>query len=142
MQRLLAAVLAAAVLAPLAAAAAEISGAWRMKVGEVVDVRFTPCGQALCGVVENAESLRANPDALDAKNRDPRLRTRKIKGSPILDGFTPEGDAWKGRIYNPGNGSSLLAYLQRQDQDRMILKGCLAPMMCKNFTLTRISTGG
>lgn len=54
------------------------------------------CGAAICGKVDDAAPLRANPDQRDGKNPDRALRDRKLKGLVVLQVFTgdrPSGKA-------------------------------------------------
>ena len=140
--RILQGLAALVLLAPVPASAAEpLSGTWRMKVGEEVDLRFAPCGEGVCGLIEDSPGLRARPDALDHRNSDPKLRTRKLKGVPFLEDMKLAGAAWKGRLYDPSSGMRMIAILTPAAPDRILLKGCIAPMMCKTFTLSRVGNG-
>src|SRR3546814_7450898 len=57
-------------------------------------VELYRCGAAICGKVNDAAPLRANPDQRAAKNPDRALRTRRIKGLVELRGFPGDPRAW------------------------------------------------
>jgi uncharacterized protein (DUF2147 family) len=71
---------------------------------------------------------------LDARNRDPSLRQRKLLGTPIVWGFKQTPKNWqRGAIYNPADGKSFAASLERRDYDRLKVSGCLGPLCRTNI---------
>lgn len=61
-------------------------------------VELYRCGAAICGKVNDATPLRANPDKRDVKNPDPALRARRLKGLVVLRAFTGDGRAARSMI--------------------------------------------
>src|SRR3546814_4153041 len=50
-------------------------------------VELYRCGTAICGKVDDAAPLRANPDHRDVKNPDASPREQRLKGLVVLQGF-------------------------------------------------------
>lgn len=120
--------LAAALLFATAAQAAQpIEGRWITEDGDAV-VTVAPCGRTLCGTI--SRFLVPPPEGAgqrDVNNPDPRLRTRRILGLPVLSGFTEDGDVWRGRIYDPKSGKSYRSVLRRRNANTLEVKGCIGP---------------
>ena len=114
---------AAAALLLAAAAPAPIAGRWITADGNALVV-IAACGKALCGRIVR---LLANPQALDAKNPDPALRTRPIAGITILTGLTATGKGWKGNIYDPRSGRTYAARVWREGAGLKV-EGCWGPL--------------
>lgn len=122
------AVLAAALISSAAAAApAPVTGRWLTPERDAM-VEVAPCGAQLCGRI--VRILRPNPNrpAVDRNNPDPAQRTRPIQGLTILSGFTPGGDRWKGRIYDPRSGRTYRSELTREG-GTLKVKGLLWPVL-------------
>lgn len=122
----------------LPAAARDLTGIWATG-SEGGRVQIYHCGQALCGRVVDAARLRANPDLTDLRNSDPKLRTRRLKGLVVLQGFTGGPVEWKGGpVYDPesGDGASR-GYLKLLPGGRLELKGCVA-VFCRTKIWTRV----
>ena len=118
-----------AVAAP-AAAAESIEGTWRTESNDAL-VRVSDCGAKVCGRI--AKFLVPPPqgaDQRDVNNPDPKQRTRKLLGLAILSGFAPDGDSWRGTIYDPKSGKSYRSFVRRTARDRLEVKGCVGPF-CK-----------
>ena len=140
---LLCAPLAAAILATSASAAGSpddaLIGRWRTQErGGVVEIHR--CGQALCGRVVDGTPLRADPDQRDIRNGDEALRSRRLMGLRILDGFTGGPREWKGGpLYDPNSGDGAKSgYLTLADRDTLKVKGCIAVFLCRTQTWTRL----
>lgn len=117
-----------AMAAPLSAKV-PVTGRWMTADKDAV-VAIAPCGPNLCGTIERF--LVAPPkgaDQRDVNNSDPAKRSRKLLGMPILTGFTPDGDEWRGEIYDPKSGKTYRSILSREG-DTLVVKGCLGPF-CK-----------
>ncbi len=120
-----------ALLAGPAFAVDELVGEWLTEKGDA-RVRIEPCpGRAdrLCGTITWAERP---PDApprplVDANNTDPTLRSRPIKGLPLLADFAPEGGgAWgDGTIYDPRSGRTYKSKMRLTSVDRLDVSGCV-----------------
>ncbi|WEK00278.1 MAG: DUF2147 domain-containing protein [Candidatus Sphingomonas phytovorans] len=135
--------LAAVVLATSASAAGAsddaLIGRWRTQErGGVVEIHR--CGPALCGRVVDGTPLRANPDQRDIRNGDEALRSRRLMGLRILDGFTGGPREWKGGpLYDPNSGDGAKSgYLTLADRDTLKVKGCIAVFLCRTQTWTRL----
>lgn len=127
--RLIAAALALAALAGAAPAAAAdpIAGLWRTADKDGL-VRVGDCGASVCGRI--AKFLVPPPqgaDQHDANNPDAELRKRKLLGLAVLNGFKPDGEVWRGTIYDPKSGKSYRSILRRLDAGRLEVKGCIGP---------------
>jgi len=118
--------LALLVAVPLAAAE-PVAGAWVTASGDGV-VEIGPCGTTVCGRL--ARFLVVPPQGAgqrDVNNPNPALRSRKLLGLPILTGFKPDGQVWRGTIYDPKSGKSYRSVLKRTSGDRLEVKGCIGP---------------
>jgi len=122
-------------IATPASAAAPVTGKWMTGEKDSI-VEIGPCGNAVCGRITRI--LKPGQDGsapIDKLNPDPALRNRSVVGLMVLTGFMPDGDAWKGRIYNPRAGKTYKSYLARNPDGSLKVKGCVGPM-CKEFTWT------
>jgi uncharacterized protein (DUF2147 family) len=130
-------VLAAAALLNIPPAwADDLAGVWKLDKTPV-ELRFAPCEEAICGLIEMSARLQADPDARDIKNPIPALRSRRLKGLAMLDQLRPAAKGWKGRVYLPGSGATYDVEVRRLDVDHLTATGCMAPLVCQTFTLTR-----
>lgn len=136
-QRILTALaLAGALASP--AAAAEPAGVWTAAEGKS-RVRVSKCGANLCGSViwlrePNDESGKPK---VDIHNADASLRTRPIVGAPVLLSMAPEGELWRGRIYNAEDGKTYSATFKLVGDSQAQVQGCVAAVFCKTQTWTR-----
>ena len=114
-------------------AAQPIVGRWSTADGGAV-VAIGPCGATLCGRI--AKLIKGPPSGppVDALNPDPKLRTRPLVGLAILIGLTPDGDGWKGQIYDPKSGKTYRATVAR-DGARLKVQGCVA-VFCQTMMWT------
>ena len=46
---------------------------------------------------------------------------------PILTGFKPDGDVWRGTIYDPKSGKSYRSIVKRRNASTLEVKGCIGP---------------
>lgn len=132
--------LALAMAGPAAAQDSALIGRWRTAAqGGVVEIH--PCGAHLCGRVVDAAPLRRNPDQTDVRNRDPSLRSRPLRGLRVLDGFTGGPTTWSGGpLYDPDSGQRAgHGVLTLVRPDRLSVRGCIAPLLCRTQTWTRLS---
>lgn len=120
------------------AAARDLTGIWATGT-EGGRVQIYRCGAALCGRVVDAARLRANPDLTDLRNSDAGLRTRKLKGLVVLQGFTGGPAEWQGGpVYDPETGSGARkGYLKLLPDGKLELKGCVA-FFCRTKIWTRV----
>lgn len=114
-------------------------GRWRTAAqGGVVEIHH--CGAALCGRVVDAAPLRRNPEQTDVRNHDPALRTRPLRGLRVLEGFTGGPKTWAGGpLYDPDSGQRAgRGSLTLVERDRLSVRGCIAPLLCRTQTWTRL----
>ena len=111
------------------AAPAPPAGDWRTDGGQSV-VRFEPCGQGWCGRINRI--LKTDPGASphDIRNPDEALRKRPVLGLRILHLTKPEGDRWKGTVYDPRSGKTYKAVVRRVSAAQLDVQGCLM-MFCQ-----------
>ena len=126
------------VVGPASAQDSPLLGRWRTAAqGGVVEIHR--CGAALCGRIVDAAPLRRNPDQTDVRNHDPTLRTRPLRGLRVLDGFTGGPTTWTGGpLYDPDSGQRAgRGSLTLVERDRLSVRGCIAPLLCRTQTWTR-----
>lgn len=125
--------LAAALLGPASAFAAQpVTGNWLTEDGKAV-VQIASCGKTVCGrIVKLLKPVPGKP-ATDAANPDPKKRGNPIVGTYILTDFVDAGSLWKGRIYNPETGKTYNAKIARNPDGTLKVQGCVA-FLCKGPT--------
>lgn len=136
--RLVAALLAlpAALLALPVAAAEPITGRWVTPEKDAV-VTIGKCGATYCGrLTQYLVTPEGGADQRDVNNPDPKLRSRKLLGIPLLTGFVMEPERWRGRIYDPRNGRTYRSFLNRKNANVLEVKGCWGPF-CQTQKWTR-----
>jgi uncharacterized protein (DUF2147 family) len=130
--------LAALVMAPSPAFAADPTGTWLSQDGDS-KIRITRCGEAICG---NLAWLKQPNDAsgrpkLDANNADAGKRNRPVLGVPIILGMRPDGaDKWSGQVYNAEDGKTYSGSFTLAGANKAEIKGCVA-IICKTKIWTR-----
>ena len=130
-----AAIVAVSLAAPASAAPASVAGRWITQEKNAV-VEIGQCGASVCGrIVKFLVKPATGWDATDANNPDPKLKSRKLLGTPILTGFKPEGTQWRGQIYDPKSGKTYRSIMQLSG-GKLSVKGCIGPF-CKNQTWTK-----
>ena len=122
--RFVSAVILSIALSGTAYAAEPITGNWVSQDGKGV-VTIAPCGKALCGhITRFTEKGRIEGPATDSHNPDPKLRARSLIGVEVLSGFVQEGDAWHGTLYYPFGGKTYRAYVSRNPDNSLKVRGC------------------
>lgn len=115
-----------------------VIGRWRAESRNAV-IEIGRCGPSICGSIADSDGLRANPDMRDVKNKDTSLRTRKLLGLRMLQGFQWSGTAWEGgTVYNADDGGTYKGTITPVDADHLRLKGCIIWPLCKTQTWVRI----
>lgn len=145
MKTLLAALALAALALPAAAQQVEsLPGTTWLTEGGEAKVTFFQCGdgdQQLCGTLDWLQRQEeAGEPILDTENPDPELRSRELQGITMLWGFEQEEDgAWRGgRLYKPDEGKTFRGNIYRENADKLKLEGCIAPLLCRKQTWTKI----
>ena len=121
-----------------ASAADSITGQWFTEERDAI-ITIAPCGKTLCGKI--TRFLVAPPDGpnqRDVNNPDPKKRSRKLMGMPVLFSFTEDADLWRGRIYDPKSGKDYRSVVRRKDARTLEVKGCLGPF-CQTQNWKRAS---
>lgn len=118
---------------------AALLGRWRTPAQNGV-VAIERCGAGLCAKVIDAAALRANPDQRDVRNRDPDLRSRHIRGLTVLRAASGGPRVWAaGPLYDPDSGqAAATGSLTLLETDRLAVRGCIARLLCRTQTWTRI----
>jgi len=119
--------------------ASDITGVW-LSQSRSAHVEIKPCGGArYCGKLLTASPAKSNPLLLDEHNKDPALRTRRMVGATLIEGFTGGPTKWTGgRLYNPGDGNYYHGVITLIDDNHLQLKGCAFWFLCKSQVWTRI----
>lgn len=108
-------------------APAPIAGRWMTRDKDSI-VTIAQCGATYCGRLSQYLVMpKGGPDQKDVNNPDPALRTRKLLGIALLSGFKPDGNVWRGTIYDPRNGKTYRSVLKRKSDGVLEVKGCLGP---------------
>jgi uncharacterized protein (DUF2147 family) len=120
-----------------AASASDVVGVWRTSATGVT-IEISKCGSSICGkILDGNSGPGASP--LDINNKDAALRARPIVGLVILKGFSGGPAGWDGgTIYNPHDGGTYSASVKLASAGLLSVKGCVAPMLCKTQTWTRL----
>ncbi|MEI5986385.1 MULTISPECIES: DUF2147 domain-containing protein [Sphingobacterium] len=76
----------------------------------------------------------------DAKNPDPKLRSRNIQGLEILSGFVKESKTYvDGTIYDPKSGKTYSCKMTLKGDDKLDIRGYIGiSMLGRSETWTRI----
>ena len=117
-------------LAPVMAHA-DISGIWRSErspKGGFMDVKFYPCGDAVCGKLQTAyrKTGEVNPDF-------PGVGETLIRNMVSSDGTHYK----KGTLKNPENGKTYYSKM-KMNGNSLKVSGCIAGgLLCDNINFTR-----
>lgn len=126
-----------AAMAAATPAADTVVGRWKTETKNAV-VDIARCGAQLCGTLVSSDAIRANPAFPDAKNPNPALRAKPLKGSRMLSGFTRQGTEWVGgQIYKADEGKTYSGKITPVDANTLKLRGCIFVPLCKTQTWTR-----
>jgi uncharacterized protein (DUF2147 family) len=119
-----------------ALAADSILGDWVTQERDAV-VRVSRCGTTVCGRIHKFLVTPPNgPGQKDIHNPDSKLRNRTILGMAILTGFTPDGDIWRGKIYDPKSGKTYRSEVRLKSANALEMKGCIL-FFCQSQNWTR-----
>jgi uncharacterized protein (DUF2147 family) len=103
-------------------------GVWATE-GAKSHVKIADCGGGqLCGSIIWLEEPqdKGGKDKVDSENPDPAMRTRKILGLALLNGFAHDGasNVWTGgTIYNPNDGKTYSCKMTLQDPKTLRVRG-------------------
>ncbi|MFN9209350.1 MAG: DUF2147 domain-containing protein [Betaproteobacteria bacterium] len=131
-----------AALALLAATAVQaapdrVCGRWLTEDKQgTVHVYFEADGKLAGRIVAGS-----GPNERDDKNPDPAQRGRPLLGLKLMQGFSRDGDGWRGgEIYDPDEGKTYKATARLSDKDanRLLLRGYVGvPMFGRTEEWTR-----
>jgi uncharacterized protein (DUF2147 family) len=93
----------------------KVMGVWASK-GTIFSISRD--GDELLGEVIAMRKPRA-----DRKNPDSRLRTRPVIGLQVLSDYQFKRGAWRGKLYDPGSGSTFSSYLKLDRDGNLRLRG-------------------
>jgi uncharacterized protein (DUF2147 family) len=132
-------VLAFALVASAAPAAAQdVTGLW-LTPSRHGQVEITRCGQSICGQLVTSDGIKADPNLKDVKNENAALRSRPLKGVPLLHDFKGGPTEWTdGKIYNPEDGKTYGSTVSLENADTLKVKGCVMSVLCKTQTWRRV----
>jgi uncharacterized protein (DUF2147 family) len=115
-------------------------GVWETPDG-ASRIRITFCGASLCGTIvwlRDPQSENGGA-ALDSKNPNPRLRSRRLIGLLLLHGFVQGPDDQKlwgsGKIYDPSDGKTYSCQITAVDARTLQVRGYVGLSM---FGVTQI----
>lgn len=130
------------------AAADDVAGTWLTADGRAL-IEIYPCGAKVCGRVawlrepgfpmDDPEGMGGKP-RVDRFNPDPALRTRRVIGLQIMEGFTRKADnRWEhGTIYDADTGKTYRSRLTLLSPNRLDLHGYIGiPLIGRSQIWTR-----
>ncbi len=127
---------AAMAFATPALAASPIVGDWVTQDREAI-IKISQCGATVCGRIH--KYLVTPPNGVgqkDIHNPDKMLRNRTLLGMAILTDFKPDGDIWRGKVYDPKTGKTYRSEVNLNSANRLKMKGCIA-FFCQGQNWTR-----
>jgi uncharacterized protein (DUF2147 family) len=100
------------------------------------NIEFYRCGgEGLCAKLTKVTDGQLTDD----KNPDPAKRGQPIIGLLIMQNAKKSGtNKWSGMLYNRENGKSYAGTLTVKAKDAIDLSGCVAAILCRTVTWTRI----
>ena len=119
-----------------AMAADSIMGDWVTEERDAI-IRISQCGKSVCGRIH--KYLVTPPNGVgqkDINNPDKSLRSRTLLGMPILTGFRPDDDIWRGKVYDPKSGKTYRSEVSLKSRNKLKMKGCIA-FICQGQDWTR-----
>jgi uncharacterized protein (DUF2147 family) len=127
---------AAMIFATPALAADSIHGDWITQERDAI-IKISKCGTSVCGRIYKYLVTPPNGTGQkDIHNPDKKLRDRTLLGMSILTGFTPDGDIWRGKVYDPKSGKTYRSEVSLKSTNSLKMKGCLA-FFCQGQDWTR-----
>lgn len=119
---------------PASAQGNVIEGNWKTDDGKSV-IQFYSCGASICGKIARFLVPEPAGGALDDKNPNKALRSRKLLGLRIFWNLAPNGTRFKGKGYSPEDGREFNAEVWR-DGNLLKVKGCVL-IVCRTANFTR-----
>lgn len=130
------------VSAASAAPGKDPSGTWLTKDGRA-KIRIDSCGPNnahVCGKVVwlKTPTTETGAPRTDAKNPDPKKRSRPVIGLQLIEGLVPDEEKFSGDIYNIDEGKIYQVSLERESGSELSVSGCLLKVLCGSETWTRV----
>ena len=119
---------------PATAQASSVEGNWKTDDGKSV-IQFYKCGAQMCGKIARFLVPEPKGGALDDKNPDKALRSRKLLGLRIFWNLAPAKARFKGKGYSPEDGREFNAEVWREGNGLKV-KGCVL-MFCRTANFTK-----
>ncbi|MEO9599602.1 DUF2147 domain-containing protein [Parasphingorhabdus sp.] len=119
-----------------AMAADSIIGNWVTQDRDAI-IKISKCGTSVCGRIY--KYLVTPPNGVGQKdiyNPNKKLRNRTILGMTILTGFKPDGNIWRGKVYDPKSGKTYRSEVRLNSANSLKMKGCIA-FFCQGQNWTR-----
>ena len=99
------------------------------------NIEMYRCGAGLCAKIVKV----TDGQKVDDKNPDAAKRSQPVVGLVIMSDAQKSGDAaWKGSLYNRENGKTYSGTITVKSKDALDLSGCVAAILCKTVTWTRV----
>lgn len=118
----------------LAQKADDAFGVW-LNPESGANIEMYKCGAALCAKIVKITDGQKTDD----KNPDAAKRNQPIIGLVIMSDAKKSGDnKWAGTLYNRENGKSYSGTIAVKSKDALDLSGCVAAVLCKTVTWTRV----
>lgn len=131
---LVAACLALSVDAAWAQKAEDAFGTW-LNPANGTHIQMYKCGAGLCAKIAKITDGQKTDD----KNPDAAKRSQPIIGLVIMNEAKPTGgNTWQGSLYNREDGKSYSGTITVKNKDTLDLSGCVAVVLCKTVTWTRV----
>lgn len=113
--------------------AAGPSGTWLSTTGQT-KVRIAPCGAAFCGTILWVRG----PEQNDVNNPSAAKHDKPLVGSTMIYDMKPDGDAYKGSLYDYTSGKTYTGKL-KANGDTLELSGCvLGGLICQSEKWSRV----
>jgi uncharacterized protein (DUF2147 family) len=100
------------------------------------NIEFYKCGgEGLCAKLTKVTDGQKTDD----KNPDPAKRNQPIVGLVIMENAKKSGaNKWSGTLYNRESGKSYSGTITIKSKDAADLSGCVAMVLCRTVTWTRV----
>ena len=119
-----------------AIAASPIVGDWVTQDKDAI-IKISQCGATVCGRIH--KYLVTPPNGVgqkDVNNPNKSLRNRTLLGMAILTEFKPDGNIWRGKVYDPKSGKTYRSEVTLNSTNSLKMKGCVA-FICQGQNWTR-----
>ena len=103
-------------------------------------VEVSDCTNSLCAEIAWLWQVSiAGRQLFDKKNPDSAKHRQTLIGLQLFKQFKPDGNNWRGRIYNPEDGRSYRASIRQINPDVLFVRGCWGPF-CRSQRWRRLSS--